>query len=229
MRDLVNQTLQNASTILDNLILDIQVEVVWESHDVIAKDCVIRTIPEKGEPLQPGQKVTLVVSSGPAVVPVEVPDLMGLSEERAIEKLNERSLYFELTYVESEKPAGTVVYQSIQQGEEVKRGTTINLQIAREADETEDEADETEPPINPSVLQTRLVDIHLPAVDEVMNVAVYMDGNWQDTFDVDPVTIVDNKCQMVLKGVGVHQIDVMIDGALSYSFSYDFDTGEVLW
>ena len=42
MRDLVNQTSQNAKTILDNLALDIQVETIPESNDIVLKDCVFK-------------------------------------------------------------------------------------------------------------------------------------------------------------------------------------------
>lgn len=240
MRDLVNQTLQNATTILDNLALHIQIEVVHENNDVIPSGCVIRTVPEKGETLTDGQTVTLVISDGTAVKQVEVPGLLGLSEERAMQKLEDRGLLYELTNVDSDKAKGTVIYQSIEQGEMVKEGTTVNLQISNGPEEDPDQEpdkdpDEEEPdnenqPINPTAPVIRIVDIHLPSdSDSVMNVSVYMDGVPQDTFEVNPVVVVDNKVQMVLEGVGVHQIDVYINNVFSYSMSYDFDTGEVLW
>lgn len=240
MRDLVNQTLQNATTILDNLALNIQVEVVYENSDVIASGCVIRTVPGKGETLTEGQTVTLVVSDGTPIKQVEVPGLLGLSEERATQKLEDRGLQYELTNVDSDKAKGTVVYQSIEQGEMVKEGTTVNLQISNgpeenpdedpDKDPDEDDPDNTDQPVTPTSPVTRIIDIHLPPdSDSVMTVSVYLDGIPQDTFEVNPVVVVDNKVQMVLEGVGVHQIDVYINNVFSYSMSYDFDTGEVLW
>ena len=248
MRDLVNQTLQNATTILENLALDIQVEVVHETSDVIASGCVIRTDPEKGETLTEGQTVTIVVSDGAAVKQIEVPGLLGLSEERAKEKLESRGLQYELTNVDSDKAKGTVVYQSIDQGEMVKEGTTVNLQISNgpEEDSEEDDPDKEKDPdeedpekedsnkedqtVKPTSPVTRIIDIHLPEdSDSVMTISVYMDGVPQDTFEVNPVVVVDNKVQMVLEGVGIHQIDVYVNNVFSYSMSYDFDKGEVLW
>ncbi len=231
MRNLVNQTLQNATTILDNLNLNLNYNVVREHNELIGIDCVIRTDPEKGAPLTSGQTVTLYVSSGAAVRVVKVPGLLGLTEDRAIEMLAERNLFCERSYVDSDSVKGTVVYQSIAQGEEVREGTTVNIQISNgPMSDEEKEPDEPELPIDPQAPQMRIIDIHLPDMDSMMTVSVYMDGIPQDEpFEIDPVTVVDHKVQMALEGIGVHQIDVFINNVFSYSISYDFDTGEVLW
>ena len=233
MRDLINQTLQNAETILDNLDLDIDVQLLYETSDVIGEGCVIRTIPEKGETLKPGQTVTLVVSSGPEIILQDVPELLGLDEARAIEKLNERGLLYDVTYVDSDEAKGTVIYQSIKQGEQVKEGTTVNLQVSNgpsdedPEEDPEDEEGSEEMPDFPFQSQ-RLIDIYLPPIDREMIVTVLMDGVALDTFSADPVTVVDNTVQIAATSSGIHQIDVLIDGNLWNSFSYDFDTGVVL-
>ncbi len=232
MRNLVNQTLQNAQTILDNLSLDIQVEILWENSDIIGKDCVIRTIPAEGEPLKAEQTVTLVVSIGPEIILFPVPELLGMDEARAIEKLEEKNLLHDITYVFSDEAKGTVIYQSIKQGEQVKEGTTVNLQVSKgpeedaEKDPEEDpEDDETQAPGLPI---TRLIDLYLPETDKLMTITVLVDGWVEETFQVDPVTVVDRKIQIAIDNLGSHQIDVMVDGILWNSFTYDFDTGVVL-
>jgi len=235
MRDLINQTSQNAHTILDNLSLDIEVEIIYEPSDIVLKDCVIRTIPEKGESLKKGQIVTLIVSSGPEVELYPVPELLGMDELRAIEKLEERNLFYDITYVDSDDPEGTVIYQSIKQGEQVKAGTTVNLQISNgpkeEPEDTnpEEQDPEDEDPNVTILPQRRLIDIYLPSSTETMLVTVLMDGTLVETFPIDPVTVVNNTVQIAISGVGVHQIDVLIDGIAWNMFSYDFDTGEVLY
>lgn len=234
MRDLINQTQQNAETILDNLDLDIHVEILYEYNELIGEGCVIRTIPEKGEPLKSGQTVTLVLSSGPEIILQPVPELLGLDEQRALEKLDERGLLYDVTYVDSDEAKGTVIYQSIKQGEEVKEGTTVNLQVSNgpkedPADDDPLNGEDTEDiPEFPFQYQTRLIDIYLPPLEQTMMVTVLMDGVKLDTFPADPVTIVDNTVQVAATSGGIHQIEVLIDGIMWNSFSYDFDTGVVV-
>ena len=234
MRDLINQTQKNAETILDNLGLKIQIERLYENHDVIAEGCVIRTIPEKGEPLSAGQSVTLVLSTGPKIILQAVPELLGMDEARAIQKLIDRNLLYDITYVDSDEPEGTVVFQSIKQGEEVKEYTTVNLQISNGPKEEvlpsdpEEDENETDIPDFPFLNETRLIDIYLPPLDRQMTVTVLMDGVAFDTFVADPVTIVDNTVQIAVTSGGIHQFDVLIDDNLWNSFSYDFDSGVVV-
>jgi len=232
MRDLINQTQQNAETILDNLGLKIQIEHLFESHDVVAEGCIIRTIPEKGESLKSGQTVTLVISTGPKIILQPVPELLGMDEARAIEKLKERNLLFDITYVDSDEPKGTIIFQSIKQGEEVKEQTTVNLQVSNgpKDEEVPEDPGEVDPnlPEFPFANNTRLIDIYLPPIDRQMMVTVLMDGIVLDSFLADPVTIVDNTVQVAATSNGIHQFDILIDDMLWNSFSYDFDSGVVV-
>ena len=236
MRDLLNDTLENAQTILDNLALDLQVKVEYESSD-LGEGTVIRTDPVKGTALTAGQTVTLYVSSGPAVKVVPVPELVGLTEEQAIEKLESRNLKYEITRLDREEALGTVVFQSIKQGEEVKEGTTVNLQVSNgpekdpldpDADEEDDENTEGNEP--PQMLQDRLIYIKLPSgLTEELEITVKMDDVTIDSWTLDPETLNDqNETSIMLSGVGIHRIDVYIDGLLYYTMDYDFDTGEEL-
>ena len=237
MRDLINQTVQNAETILDNLDMDIRIKHSYEKHDVIAENCIIRTEPTFGEELKPGQTVTLVVSIGPDIKLYPVPELLGLDEQRAIEKLGERFLSFAVTYIDSDEPKGTVIYQSIKQGEQVKAGTTVNLQVSNgpsEPGNPEDPAPEDKPPVEEDPLYSlipkqHLIDLYLPAMDQVMNVTVLVDGEIEDSFPVDPITIVDNKVQIAITRSGVHEIEVLIDDISWNIFSYDFEAGAVVY
>ena len=236
MRDLLNDTLENAQIILDNLALDLQVKVEYESSD-LGEGTVIRTDPVKGTALTAGQTVTLYVSSGPAVKLVPVPELVGLTEEQAIEKLESRNLKYEITRLDREEALGTVVFQSIKQGEEVKEGTTVNLQVSNgpekdpldpDADEEDEENTEGNEP--PQMLQDRLIYIKLPSgLTEELEITVKMDDVTIDSWTLDPETLNDqNETSIMLSGVGIHRIDVYIDGLLYYTMDYDFDTGEEL-
>ena len=235
MRDLLNDTLENAQTILDNLALDLQVKVEYESSD-LGEGTVIRTDPVKGTALTAGQTVTLYVSSGPAVKLVPVPELLGLTEEQAIEKLESRNLQYEITRVPSDEALGTVVFQSIKQGEEVKEGTTVNLQVSNGPEEDpldpdEDEEDgEDDEGNGPQLPQDRLITIKLPSgLTEEVEITVKMDDVTMDSWTLDPETLNDqNETSIMLSGVGLHRIDVYLDGLLYYTMDYDFNTGEEL-
>ncbi len=231
MRNLVKQTVQNATTILDNLLLDLEIELLYESSDLIGENCVIRTIPEVGETLTAGQTVTMVVSTGPETKMVPVPGLLGLEYSRAIEKLEEVKLLYDITNVDSEEAKDTVVFQSIAQGEMIKEGTTVNLQVSNGPDHlVEDDPLNGEGPMDfPNRPITRIINIPLPDISEVMIVSVFMDGVKQDEFEVDPVTVTNYQVQIALDGTDVHQIDILIDGVLWHSMFYDFDAGEVVY
>ena len=138
MRDLVNYTEQNARTILDNLGLGLHVKSVPESSDVIVSGAVIRTEPARGEDLTTGQTVTLYVSSGPEVLLVPVPELVGKPLSEATAELDLLKLKYGISYVDAEEAEGTVVFQSIKQMEQVKAGTTINLQVSNGPKETDE-------------------------------------------------------------------------------------------
>ncbi len=228
MQNLVNQSLQNALTILDNQNLNIQVDTVWETSDSIAQDHIIRTIPEKGEMLSAGQAVTLVISSGSTIETIPVPGVLGLDSQQAIQKLTALDLLYDITYVPSEEPVGTVIFQSIAQDMEVRAGTTVKLQVSSglDGDPTFPEEDI---PVIPQMPVKRILTIQLPDGEDTMWVTIKMDNVVQDHFEVDPVTLNDrNEVQFALNGFGVHQIDVLIDDVLCYTMSYDFDTGEIV-
>ncbi len=230
MRNLVNYTEENARIILDNLALDLQINVVTEASDIPA-GTVIRTDPVSDTPLTAGQTVTLYVSSGPSIKDTEVPGLLGLSEEKAIKKLEDANLLYEITDVETEEdPADTVIYQSIQQGEMVPEGTTINLQVARAPEETdEDDEDTPDAGDQPGLPQSHLLYIDLPPFDEPIEVTVKVDDVPIDTWIVDPETVNDqNQTSTVLSGTGIRRVDVYLDSILYYSINYNFDTGEVV-
>ncbi len=130
MPNLVNYSLTEAEKILSTF--DVNVTVKYESSDVYVKDHVIRTEPEHGAMLTEKQKITLVVSEGDTNELTEVPSLVGVDVEEALVLLTEAELgKGNIKTVKSDLPAGTVTFQSIEQGEEVKKGTIINLHVAQ--------------------------------------------------------------------------------------------------
>ena len=95
-------------------------------------------------------------------------------------------------------------------------------------EETPEEEEEENDGMLPGFPITRLIDLFLPGTNDMMSVSVLVDGVLEETFDVDPITVVDNKVQIAIDGIGLHQIDVLINGILWNSFTYDFDAGVVM-
>ena len=139
---------------MDNLVdVDIaQAQALLEGQGcriIVRYDCseeydagqVIRTDPAAGEIMDPGKPVNLWVSTGPKVILKRMPDVIGLNREAAEKVLG--PLGFEnlkFTEVESDKPAGTIVYQSEPKYKELDVTTEISLEISMGPQEEENTA-----------------------------------------------------------------------------------------
>ncbi len=100
------------------------------SDEDIPAGSVIGTNPPIGEEVKVGQEITVYVSTGPAVSPVEVPNVVGLKEDGAQEALEALGLGVGVvTTAPSDKPAGTVIAQDPNKGT-IEEGDKINLTIS---------------------------------------------------------------------------------------------------
>ena len=107
------------------------VEVESSTSDSVAHNYVISTSPAAGESIISGSTIYLNVSSGRQVVYVQMPNLIGLSEEAAINKLESNNLnYAGSEWIESALDRGTVVGQNVQIGENIEEHTRVTLQVS---------------------------------------------------------------------------------------------------
>ncbi|MGN1002294.1 MAG: Stk1 family PASTA domain-containing Ser/Thr kinase [Oscillospiraceae bacterium] len=117
----------------------------YQTSESVTKDFVISTSPEAGDSLPAGATVYMVVSSGPTSITVQVPNLINLTESTAIARIEANNLSVgKITYIESEKPAGTVIWQNVDPYTTVDEHTKIYLQVSTGPKETPPPA--TEPP-----------------------------------------------------------------------------------
>lgn len=92
---------------------------------------VIKTSPEEGAVLKEGQTVTLTYSKGPKSTTVTMISLIGMTQEEAESSLTEMGLVpGRVVTMESDKPAGTVIFQSVKSGSSVEKNTSVDLQIS---------------------------------------------------------------------------------------------------
>lgn len=127
--DVVNMDYREASGLLQQagFLADIENAV----SGTVPKDYVISTSPVAGEQLSSGSTVYVTVSTGSSVAYVQMPNLIGLSEEAAISKLESCGLSFGGSdYVRSDLNAGTVIGQSIDAFTEIEEHARIQLRVS---------------------------------------------------------------------------------------------------
>jgi serine/threonine-protein kinase len=130
--DVINTPVTSAQARLESDDFGLVVAIRYQPDDEIPAETVIATEPPVNSPIERGQTITLVVSSGPGQS--EVPPLIGQSEASARNALNAKDLGVAVSYVEvppGDARDGTVTEQSPLAGEEVDKGTVVNLVVAQ--------------------------------------------------------------------------------------------------
>lgn len=222
MPDVTGQDYLSANTQLKNLAsenglnLKIDFTTKTEYNDEVEKDYVISTIPAEGEALADGDTVYLVVSLGKDTQPVDMPRLLGETEDMARKILD--SVGLDVGSVKhgysSDYPEGQVCFQSVNEGTKVDQGTAINLIIS-------DGPDPNSQPIPTEV--TKEVMFTLPDVGAVVNVEIYdSQGNKVHSGSYD--TNLQNGFELELKGTGKQVYTIYINGAKYMEQTVDFDS-----
>jgi serine/threonine-protein kinase len=106
----------------------LQVRVREEFSSDVPRGRVIETTPAAGIKVEKGKQVTLVVSAG--VEQAEVPDVVGIDEAQAEERLVETGFNVRIIEEVSDEDPGTVLTQNIPAGSEEDRGTTVEITVA---------------------------------------------------------------------------------------------------
>ncbi len=105
-----------------------------EYDDIVAKDLILKQDPKPDTNIQAGSKVDVVVSAGAEekIVNVEVPNLVGIDENQAINLISQYGLTLRnVDYKESEDvEKGLVMSQSITSGTQVAEGSNIDIVIS---------------------------------------------------------------------------------------------------
>jgi len=90
---------------------------------------VVAQDPQAGEQVPKGSLLVLNVSKGAA--PVEVPNLVGLNEAQAGVRLSEVGLESKIARVTSTVESGQVVGQDPEAGTQVKKGSTVTVNVSK--------------------------------------------------------------------------------------------------
>lgn len=131
----VNKPIDEAEIILDDAGLK---SVVKREYSDIPKDYVISQTPEADVRIPKGTTVNLVVSDGPEVKYVIVPNVIGKNIDTARNELISLGLKVETKYEYNENvDKDIIIWQDLTAGTEVEENTTINLTVSNGPEDTE--------------------------------------------------------------------------------------------
>lgn len=218
MPDLKDKSLQDARILLEKLSREYNLELTVEApeeqkqfSEEIAADCVISTVPVKGEVLKKGDTVTLILSKGPEVKPVTVPIFVGLNIDEILAQLEGYGLVCgaeDVEVVDSDKAGGTIVWQSINPLDKVDEGTRIRFQVSA------------------GLASSSLpITVDLPQNgNEVVKVEIYV-GDEPNPQYSETVHTADGAVNATISGTGRKMVKVYFDDVLDQSQSYERSFG----
>ena len=218
MPDLKNQTLQDARILLEKLNKEYNLELTVEApeelkqfSEEITEGYVIKTEPAQGEILKKGDTVKLILSKGPDIKPVTVLPFVGMSIDSVLSQLESYKLTCDAADVEvvdSDKPGGTIVWQSPASGETVPEWTTIKFRVSAG--------------LASSALPIT-VDIPQNGKD-IVKVEIYV-GDEPNPQYSETVYEADGAVSTTLYGTGRKMVKVYFDGVLDQKQSYERSFG----
>ena len=149
MPDIVGKNYRDWSQTLYND-YGVIVSYKFEYSDEYEKNLIIRTDPKSGQELTEGQKITLYISKGQEEKLVTMVTVTGMTQTEAEKTIQGLGLTVgNVAEVDSDEAKGTVIFQSVKNGAEVKPGTRVNLQVSKGPQEEPDNPDHPGEPDNP--------------------------------------------------------------------------------
>ena len=216
--DLENKSEQDARILLEKLNKEYNLELTVETpeelkqfSEEITEGYVIKTEPAQGEILKKGDTVKLILSKGPDIKPVTVLPFVGMSIDSVLSQLESYKLTCDAADVEvvdSDKPGGTIVWQSPASGETVPEWTTIKFRVSAG--------------LASSALPIT-VDIPQNGKD-IVKVEIYV-GDEPNPQYSETVYEADGAVSTTLYGTGRKMVKVYFDGVLDQKQSYERSFG----
>ncbi len=129
----------NARSILESLGFRVADKTRTENSDTVEEGMVINTDPSAGSAASKGASVTLIISDGPAVKEVKVPDITGLTESKAVERLEDNELKAgDISYEASDSVSkGMVIRQDPAAGEKVEENSSVSFTVSSGSESVE--------------------------------------------------------------------------------------------
>ena len=198
----------------------------YETSATVEAGKVIRTDPVEGEPLVAGEPISIWISSGPEVKTVTMVDLTSdFYNETSAENwlIMNGFTNYEIQHIESTKPAGKVVSQSVKAGQVVSVNTFVVLVVSgiQEVPPT--------PTVPPTVTEdpidyvSKVVTVALPEeITEAYVLGIYRDGVLIEERDIPVGTL---STQFNLSGKDIMTFELRMSTGESWTIQVDFIDG----
>ena len=189
----------------------------YEYSETIPMDAVIRTEPPAGETTEQGSKICVVVSQGSEMISAEMPDLIGQELEEGKELMQPYGVHIQVIEVSSPQTAGTILSQSVQAGDTLEQGDSVELTVS-----------------NGEEMGMVTYTIEIPSEETSHFVIDFFDEESNHIASSGSLNsaYIDHSIIVTLEGVGTQKIYVMLQNVNtgltaeigSYNFYYDDGT-----
>lgn len=188
-------------------------EIQTINDDTVEEGKVIRTSPERGDPVTAGDKVILFVSTGKSGNEVEVPSVVNLSFEDAKAQLESMGLGIrQVKEVDSDKAKGTVLSQSIKDKEMVSKGTIIDVEVSS----------------GNKPAKTVNITFDLPNIGGTGTLKVFLDNQGLSEFDSQVLLSGGTYNKVAVSGTGTNsEVVITINDETYYKCNINFETGAI--
>lgn len=188
-------------------------EIQTINDDTVEEGKVIRTSPERGDPVTAGDKVILFVSTGKSGNEVEVLSVVNLSFEDAKAQLESMGLGIrQVKEVDSDKAKGTVISQSIKDKEMVSKGTIIDVEVSS----------------GNKPAKTVNITFDLPNIGGTGTLKVFLDNQGLSEFDSQVLLSGGTYNKVAVSGTGTNsEVVITINDETYYKCNINFETGAI--
>lgn len=198
---------------------DLKVEIERIYSDKVEQGRVISQYPMPRETVALGETVSLVVSKGPEIIKVIVPNVVDTEENIAKQTIRNSGLAVgQVTYEDNDTiEKGKVISQTVPSGREVEQGTSVSIVISN--------GKKAEEPPKPSI---KNLTIHVPAFleqKETYHLFIRLNsenGESKTIYDGE-VALEEFPVPVSVKGSGKGTVETYIDGERVYADPIDFD------
>lgn len=196
-----------------------------EYDDEVELGKVISQTPNKGEEVEEGSTITLVVSNGPEIVTVKMPNLMSMTVAEAKLSLSNNQLTLgDVTERASDTvEAGLIIEQSVPPNRDVEVDTAINVVVSKgkEQETTEPEPQPSQQPEN-TVTYTIQAPLNMDKDRYHVLVTLIDQSSVQRTVYDATVERENFPFQIKLTGTGIATAETYFDAQLAYQDTIDF-------
>ncbi len=200
-------------------------EITYEFSEEIPWGLIISQDPEAGEEVLEGTEISYVVSKGPEVEYLLMPNLTGLTQEEAERTILSKG--FEIGTI-SERPndeydSGIVYYQSYPAGTEIEVGTSIDIIVSTGPETTPDEEENTTDSGVEGQLDEKTLMIELPNDRDTISVIVErITDDTRETVYTGTHNSEEGSISIPVTGYGLQKFEIFIDSEFIESREINF-------